>query len=87
MTALSPAFVVVDRVVGVNLNHRKCCFVQYGSDSYHELLNCVATNCEEFREMKVVKYAKYAGTMIGPEGYLHRWAAPRKHLSRGQENK
>ena len=66
MTALSPAFVVVDRVAGFNLNHQKCCWAQYGSDSCHELLNWVATNCEEFREMKAVKYAKYVGTMTGP---------------------
>ena len=76
MAALSPAF-VVDRVVGLNLNHRKCCLVQYGSDSCHELLDWVSTNCEEFREMKIVKYAKHVGTVIGPEGYLHRWTAPR----------
>ena len=75
MTALSPAFVVVDRVAGLNLNHRKCCWVQYGSDSCHELLKWVATNCEEFREMKTVNYARYVGTMILPEGYLHRWTA------------
>ena len=37
MTALSPAFVVVDRVTGLNLNHRKCCWVQYGNESCHEL--------------------------------------------------
>ena len=76
MTALSPAFVVVDRVSGLNLNRRKCCWVQHGSDSCHELLNCVSTKCDEFREMKIVKYAKYVGTMIGPEGYFHRWTAP-----------
>ena len=68
MTALSPAFVVVDRVAGLNFNHQKCCCVQYGSDSCLELLNRLATNCEEFREMKIVKYVKYVGTMIGPEG-------------------
>ena len=28
--------------------------------------------------MKNVKYAKYVGTMIGPEGYLHRSTAPRE---------
>ena len=82
MTALSPAFVVVDRVAGLTLDHRKCCWVQYGSDSCHELLNWVVTNCEEFRETKIVKYAKYVGTMIGPEGYLHRWTAPREKISR-----
>ena len=78
MTALSPAFVVVDREAWLNLNYRKCCWVQYGSDCCHELLDWVSTNCEEFREMKMVEHAEYVGTMIGPEGYLHRWSAPRK---------
>ena len=27
--------------------------------------------------MKVVKCGKYVGTMIEPEGHLHRWTAPR----------
>ena len=78
MTALSPAIVVVDRVAGLNLNRQNCCWVQHGSDSCHELLDWVSTNCEEFREMKIVKYGEYVGTMLGPEGYLHRWTAPRK---------
>ena len=77
MTALSLAF-VVDPVAGLNLNHQKCCWVHYGSDSCHELLDWVSTNCEEFREMKIVKYAEYVGTMFRPEGFLHRWTAPRK---------
>ena len=51
MAVLSPAFVVVDRVAGLHLNHRKCCWVQYGSDGRHELWDWVSTNCEEFREM------------------------------------
>ena len=38
MTALSPPFVVVDWVAGLNLIHRMCYSVQYGSDSCHELL-------------------------------------------------
>ena len=58
VAALSPAFVVVDRVAGLNLNHRKCCSVQYGSDSCHELLVWVSTNCGEFREIKIAKFAK-----------------------------
>ena len=65
MTALSPAFEVVDQTAGLNLTHRKCCWVQYGSESCPSLLDWVATNCEEFREMKMVKYVKYVGTMIG----------------------
>ena len=31
-TALAPAFQTVDRTAGLNLNHRKCCWVQYGSE-------------------------------------------------------
>ena len=32
MIALALAFQTVDQVAGVNLNHRKCCWVQYGSE-------------------------------------------------------
>ena len=81
MTALSPAFEVMDCDAGLSLNHRKCCWVQDGSDSCQELLEWVLTNCQEFREMKIVKFAKYVGTMIGPEGYLHRWTAPREKFN------
>ena len=82
MAAFSPAFKVVDRIAGLNLNHRKCCGVQYGNENCHELLGWVSTNCEEFREMKIVKHAKYVGTMIGPVGHIHRWTAPRENLQR-----
>ena len=78
MPALSLAFKVVDSVAGLNLSHRKCYWVQYGNDSCQELFDWVSTNCGEFREMKIVKYSKYVGTMIGPEGHIHRWTAPRE---------
>ena len=43
----------------------------------------ISENCEEFREMQIVRHAKYVGTMIGPDGHIHRWSAPRKiHPSR-----
>ena len=80
MTALSPAFEVVDQTAGLNLNHRKCCWVQYVSESCHVLLDWVSANCEGVREMKVVKFAKYVGTMVGPEVHIHRWTAPRKKI-------
>ena len=32
----------------------------------------------EFRERQIVRHAKYVGTMVGPDGHLHRWTAPRK---------
>ena len=84
-TALSPAFKVVDQTAGLNLNHRKCCWVQYVCESCQELLDWVSTNCEEFREMKIVKYTKYVGTMIEPEGHIHRWTAPRKNHPENRE--
>ena len=55
MTALTPAIQVVDQIAGLNLNHHKCCWAQYGSESCQCLLDWVATNCEEFGEMKIVK--------------------------------
>ena len=30
--------------------------------------------------MTIVRYAKYVGTMIGPEGYVHRWTTPRERF-------
>ena len=33
MTALVPAFQAVDQIAWLYLNHRKCCLVQYGSES------------------------------------------------------
>ena len=44
-------------------------------------------NCVEFREMKIVKYAKYVDAMIGPEGYFHRWTVPQeKFIQRVRKN-
>ena len=68
LLALSPAFKVVDSIAGLDLNHRKCFWVQYGNDSSEEILDGVSTNCGE---MKIVKYVIHVGTMIGPQGHLH----------------
>ena len=75
MTALAPSFQIMDQIDGLNLNHRKCCWVQYVGESCQSLFDWVATNCEKFRELKVVKYAKYGGTMFGPEGHAHFWTS------------
>ena len=80
MTALAPAFHSVDHIAGLNLNYRKCCWVQYGTEGRESLWHWLPENCEEFREMQIVRYAKYVGTMIGPDGYIHRWTAPRKRF-------
>ena len=82
MTALAPAFHSVDHIAGLNLNHRKCCWVQNGSERRESLLRWLSHNCEDFRKMQVVRYARYVGTMIGPDGHIHRWTAPRKIIQR-----
>ena len=84
--ALARAFRSVDCITGLNLNYRKCCWVQYGNEEHTSLRTWISENCEEFSEMQVVRHAKYVGTMIGPDGYLHRWAAPRKNCATRVEN-
>ena len=80
MTAVSPAFQSVDNTAGLNLKYRKCCWVQYGTEARDSLCSWTSENCGELREMQIVKHAKNIGTMIGPDGYLHRWTAPRKKI-------
>ena len=50
---------------GLNLNYRKCCWVQYGTEERDSLRTWISENCEEFREMQIVRHAKNVGTMIG----------------------
>ena len=78
MTALAPAFHSVNHIAGLNLSCRKCCWVHNGNEEREALCQWVYKNCREFREMQIVRYAKYVGTMIGPDGYIHRWTAPGK---------
>ena len=81
MAALAPAFHSVDHFAGLNLNYRKCCWVQYGTEGRESSWHSKSENCEEFREKQIVRYAKYVVTMIGPDGYIHRWTAHRKNSS------
>ena len=78
MTALAPAFRSVDYIAGLNLNYRKCCWVQYDTEERESLRTWISENCEEFREMQNVRHAKHVGTMIGPDGHIHRWTAHQK---------
>ena len=39
------------------------------------LCDWLSENCGEFREMEIVRHAKHVGTMIGPDGHFHDWAA------------
>ena len=80
MSALAPAFRSVDYIAGLNLNYRTCCWVQYDTEERESLRTWISQNCEKFSEMQNVRHAKYVGTMIGPDGYLYRWTAPRKNL-------
>ena len=81
MTALAPAFHSVDPTAGINLNYRKCCWVQYGNEERESLRTWISENYGEFREMQSVRHAQYVGTMIGPDGCHYRWTAPRKKSS------
>ena len=78
MSALAPAFRSVDSIAGLNLNFRKYCWVQYGTEGRDSLQTWISENCDEFREMQIVRHATRVGTMIGPDGHLHRWTAHRK---------
>ena len=81
MDALALAFHSVDQNAGLNLNYRKFYWVQYGTEGREFLWHWKSENCEVFREMQIVRYAKYVGTVIGRDGYIHRWTAHRKNSS------
>ena len=49
MTALARAFRSVDCIAGLNLNYRKCCWVQYGTEERESLRTWISENCEEFQ--------------------------------------
>ena len=86
MTALAPAFLSVDSIAGLNVNCRKCCWVLYGNEEHDSQRTWISDTCEEFRDMQIVRHAKYVGTMIGPDGHLHRWTAHRKIHATRDEN-
>ena len=50
MFALALAFRSVDCIIGLNLNYRKCCWVQYGNEELTSLRTWISENCEQFRE-------------------------------------
>ena len=45
MTALAPAFRSVDSIAGLNLNYRKCFWVQFGTAGRDSLQTWVSENC------------------------------------------
>ena len=86
MPVLAPAYRSIDCLACLNLNYRKCCWVQYGNEEPDSLRTWISETCEEFRDMQIVRHVKYVGTMIGPDGHLHRWTAPRKNHATRPEN-
>ena len=84
MFALAPAFRSIDCIAGLNLNYLKCCWVQCGNEEHGSLRTWISENCEEFREVQIVRHAKCVGTMIGPDGYLHRWTFRKNHPTRDE---
>ena len=69
IASLALEFHCVDHI-GLNLNYRKCCWVQHGSEGREFLWHWLSENCEEFRKMQIVRYAKYVGTMIGRDTFI-----------------
>ena len=59
MTALTFSLRSVDPIAGLNLKYRKCCWVQYGTEGNDSLQTWISENCDEFREMQIVRHAKY----------------------------
>ena len=82
MTALAPAFRSVDYIAGLNLNYRNA--VGFGTALKDvNLCGRVSENCEEFREMQIVRHAEY----VGPDGHIHCCSAPRKnHPARAKKS-
>ena len=60
-------------IAGINLN---C------TEERESLCHWISEKCVEFREMQIVRHAKFIGTMIGPDGHIHRWTAPRNKFIR-----
>ena len=54
-TARTPASRSVDHIAGLNLNYRKCGWVQYGTERREPLWHWLSENCGEFREMQIVR--------------------------------
>ena len=55
--------------------------MQCGSEGRESLFRWLSDECEDFREMQVVRHAKNVGIMIGPDGHIHCWTAPEKKSS------
>ena len=67
--APAPVFRSIDYIIGLNLSFRKWCWVQYGNERHESLKTRISENCEEFREMQIVRHADYDGTLFGPHGH------------------
>ena len=84
-TVIAPAFDTVVMVTDMNLNHKKCWWVQKGNVACETLSEWTANNCPDFREMNFAKCAQHIGARIGPEGYLHRRTAPRNQFPQNMQ--
>ena len=80
MFALAPAFRSVDCITGQNnLNYRECFWVQYGNEEHTLLRTWISENCEELRDMQLVRHAKYVKKII--QRVLKIDASPKAWLS------
>ena len=47
-SVLAPAFRSVDSIAGLDLNYRRCCWVQYGTEGRESLWHWFSENCGSF---------------------------------------
>ena len=78
IAATAPVFRVIDMVTSMIFNHNKC--YSYGKGKCDTLRDWVVENCLDFLVLKSSRVVKYIGCMIGIDGYLHRWTAPRNKI-------
>ena len=78
MPRIAPACRTSDEMTGMNLNHKKWCWLQRGTQTCDCLHEWVVENCPAFRKMKVSHIAKNLN--IGPQGFAHWRTAPRNNF-------
>ena len=64
MPAIDPAFRIIERVTCINLNFKKCYWVQCGYEACGTLHRWVVDNCPDFRVMNMARVAKYVGATL-----------------------
>ena len=73
----------LDLMTDLNLNCRKCCREQHGSEERDSLSYWISeSGVQVYVGCKIVRHAKYVWAMIGPNEHLHRWTESQKRIER-----